>query len=454
MPFCFFTFKKKLRMKKTILQILFFLAFTNALNAQTTSSMWTAQGAGLLPKDHFIESICIVNSNVVWATADSTPSSPLPSTFKPKVIKTTNGGTTWRVYDMPVAVGRLAAGIFAFDSLTAYVAGNSSTAAGAQLFKTTDGGNTWSVAYTGYAGSYIVHFWDARNGFIWNRHAFAKTSDGGINWENKAVSIYTSNEGFGACSSQSACSIVGDTIRMGTSVSRMVISTDRGATWQVASLQSVPNFGSSNYIVSTAFQDGLTGITICQNPSETAFLAKSTNGGTSWSALTYPFTFGCTIDYIKGTKGTYMVSDYRGLTAYTTNGGQSWVKIDDLQANTVRFLNSQTGWAGADFLTPTKPIMYKWNGGSLLTTIIEPEDISLKIYPNPTSRYLNISYAADFKPTGLTIYDVSGKLILQQNNLSPLSQTIDLQAFASGTYVLQLKNTEGVVAAQKFVVAR
>ena len=301
-----------------------------------------------------------------------------------------------------------------------------------------------------------MRFFDANEGIIWNRHAIARTLNGGETWTTGTVTGFLSTEGFSAASVTNAWAIVGDSIWAGTTIGRAIFSANRGATWQFQDLRSLPNFATNVYLESFAFRDARNGIAVgWHDTRDVSYFAQTNNGGTTWTTLNYPFTLGESIEYIKGTKGAYLVTDYdSGFTAYTTNSGQSWVKIDSTFANAIQFLNPQTGWATASHTTATSPTMYKWNGGNTLVKVFEPEEVSLKISPNPTSRYLTVSYSADFKPTELTLYDLAGKSVFNKKDPSVFSQVIDLEGIANGVYLLQLKNTEGVVAAQKVVVER
>jgi photosystem II stability/assembly factor-like uncharacterized protein len=446
-------------MKKTV-QLFLLLSLMTTLNAQTPSNLWTPQGLGLLPKNYDILGISIVNKDVIWAVADSTYASPLPSNFSVKVLKTINGGTTWQVYAVAPAEGRYGLDIHAVDASTAWITvqkvGVGTGGTGYDVFKTTDGGATWTSKFNTYAASLFVRFFDAQNGFIWNRHAFASTTNGGESWNPSAVAGWSNTEGFYTAGITNACITIGDTIMGGTSTSRICMSPDRGVTWKFLDLVPVPFFGPQVAIFSLAFKDARNGIALGWNQTNyITYLAKTTDGGTTWTHMAnYPFTFGSSIEYVKGTNNAYMVTDYDGLTAYTTNAGQSWIKIDSTGSQCIRFLDRQTGWIGATFSKVGGPAMYKWNGGNILSSIkvLEAEDVSLKISPNPTSRFLTVAYAADFKPTHLSIYDTSGKLVLEKINPSLSSQVIDLQDFSNGIYLVQLKNTEGVVAAQKIVV--
>jgi photosystem II stability/assembly factor-like uncharacterized protein len=439
---------------KKILYIFFCLSFIGTLKAQ--SNFWTPQAVGLLPINHQIGAISIVNKDVVWAVADSTISTPFPTDHIPRVLRTTNGGSTWQLYTVPLAIGRAFVDIYAVDSLVAWASGNAfDNGQKFELFKTIDGGKTWASRGTGYAASLFIRFFDAQNGVIWNRHAIARTQNGGQNFTGASVNGFFSNEGYYLSSGNNACAVIGDSIWAGTNISRMAFSPDKGVNWQFQDLRSVPNFGDSVIILSTSFIDARNGITLGWNQNTfTSYLARTTNGGTTWTNIaSYPFTFGANIEYVRGTPGSYIVSDYDGLTAYSKNFGQSWVKIDSLKGNAIRFFNAQTGWVGNSVTKLGGPAMYKWNGGNILSSIkvFEAEEIGLKMSPNPTSRYLNVEYSEDFKPTSLTVYDAQGKAVFHKNTLLQTAQNLDLQALPNGIYLVQLRNTEGVVA-KKIVV--
>jgi photosystem II stability/assembly factor-like uncharacterized protein len=439
---------------KRILLLLFCLNLLYTLQAQTISNKWTPQAIGLLPQNYDILSISVVNKDVIWAVADSTYSNPLPSTFIPKVLRSIDGGTSWQVFSLPAA-GKFGLDIVAIDASVAWVTIQSNSATGHDLLKTTDGGATWVSKFDGYATSLFIRFFDAQNGIAWNRHTLALTQNGGDTWTRNTVSGWSNTEGFFLAGINNACVVLGDTIMAGTSTSRIALSSDKGVSWKFQDLRPISFFGEQVAILSLAFKDNRNGIALGWNlNTKISYLAQTTDGGTTWAYMpTYPFSLGSAIEYIRGTKNSFFVTDFEGLTAYTTDFGKSWVKVDSVGSQTIRFLNPQTGWIGAAYSKTGGPAMYKWNGGNILSAIkvFEAEEIALKMSPNPTSRFLNIEYSADFKPTSLSIYDATGKTVLVEKNLGISSQTIDLQGFTNGFYLVQLKNTEGVIA-RKIVV--
>lgn len=75
---------------------------------------------------------------------------------------------------------------------------------------------------------------------------------------------------------------------------------------------------------------------------------------------------------------------------------------------------------------------------------------SLRIYPNPTDRFLNIEFENDgFGKVEIRVLDVVGKVVLSRN-FNPQSarfyERLDLQSLASGIYFLEIKKGEGNVA--------
>lgn len=95
---------------------------------------------------------------------------------------------------------------------------------------------------------------------------------------------------------------------------------------------------------------------------------------------------------------------------------------------------------------PSLSQFYEYPNGFLAKFSPENMDIpSLKtsgifLYPNPTSGLLHLS--SENEISNYTLYDLSGR-ILQQGK--PQGDQIDLSQFSAGSYILQLKNTKGVI---------
>lgn len=96
------------------------------------------------------------------------------------------------------------------------------------------------------------------------------------------------------------------------------------------------------------------------------------------------------------------------------------------------------------------------------TTGIDPTDLSApsyNIYPNPASDHINLTIKAkDSKAMVFTLYDLSGKVILQ-NEIASLVQgenmiRVDLSEIESGSYICRLKRDEDTSATQILLITR
>jgi uncharacterized repeat protein (TIGR01451 family) len=100
-------------------------------------------------------------------------------------------------------------------------------------------------------------------------------------------------------------------------------------------------------------------------------------------------------------------------------------------------------------ITNTAYIYFDWNEAIVTNTTYNINDIiewvgntdefNLNTYPNPTRDKVNIELPGYFH---YTITDVMGSRIIQSSALN--KATIDLSAFASGTYIIQLRHNNGV----------
>jgi photosystem II stability/assembly factor-like uncharacterized protein len=104
------------------------------------------------------------------------------------VMRSVNGGKTWRVNSIEAYENTDFRDVEAFDSSTAIVMGIGNPAV---ILKTEDGGNTWNrVFFKRLEGIFLnsMAFWDEKNGFVvgdpvHGRFYLLKTNDGGDTWE-------------------------------------------------------------------------------------------------------------------------------------------------------------------------------------------------------------------------------------------------------------------------------
>lgn len=441
---------------KKILLSLALISLSIGANAQT----WVDQGTKLA-QYYYPSVISIVDANTVWVDA----SDGSGGGAYPKVISKTTNGSTWTATNITGLTSSSTASvsdISAVDANTAYIVTAPSTGtAGNGIYKTTNGGTTWTKQ-TGYSASSFanqIQFWDANNGWtagdpVGGKFEMYKTSNGGTTWT--AVAGAPSQVGDEYSYNKNNKYITGDNIWIGTSLGRLLHSTDRGTTWS-ANYTPVLDFagniveGSSGTF---AFKDGNNGLLIAVDADVEAVLYSTTDGGVNWTPVetTGTWYFG-DITFVPGTANTYVTTgiyvddtSVQG-SAYSKDGGLTWVSIDaGLQRGTVKFLNPTTGWAGqfSDGPAGVEGIL-KFSGDLSLAVNEASAKSNLKVFPNPAVDVVNLTSNKEVK--SVTIYDLSGKKVKSTTD----SKQINVSNLAKGTYILQANYGNGGVENTKLI---
>lgn len=411
-------------------------------------SAWEPKGYDIIPAEfdqYEVADIFIVNDTLIWATAADWTTlglfMPVPDTLKPLVMKSTDGGDNWEVFEVE-APGRLSWNIFAFDENTAWITTQSyqPTAFRKGLFLTTDGGATWTEKLNATAGAGWIHFFDEDNAVCYYVSLVQVTTNGGEDWEMvtdipNANSIYYS-EG-------TVHSIVGDTIWHGTDQGEVFRSTDRGHNWEALST------GVSDYIPSIAFANADTGLLV-QND---AYLRRSTDGGATWNIWPAPAGI-YELTRIEGSQ-TLVATSYEfdgegeNQTLYTDDMGESWVKVDSvIQAYVPAFSLDESGnwhgWIGAFRTDPSAPAFHKFND-----MVVSVEDLltkaqEIRLFPNPVVDQVTVE-ADDFSFDHLRIFDAQGRMLVEQPVRPTMNFTLNLSALPSGIFFLEIRAEGGTI---------
>ena len=443
-------------MKKTLLSLSLIMAVgVNAQNSWVPQATKLAVNAG-------VNTISIVDPSTVWISVyDGSGGGAYPKTF----AKTTNG-TTWTPGTI-AATGlasstTLVSDLVAVDANTAWIATAPSATGGTNgIFKTTNGGATWTkqTAYSSASFANVVYFWDANTGFtagdpVSNKFEMYTTTNGGTTWTPVAgAPVPTSADDYGYVHN---IEVNGNDIWLGTSVGRILHSTNKGTTW-TANFTPVLDFGGNIVTGSSgkmAFKDTNNGLLIAIDNSTDAVLYSTADGGVNWDPIspTGPWYFG-DITYVPGTPNTYVStginfnSDSFMGSSVSKDGGVTWVAIDSgEQRGTVKFLNTTTGWAGQFSDGPTGVTgILKFSGDLNLAVNEASAKNNLKVFPNPVGDVVNLTSNKEVK--SVTIYDLTGKKVKSTND----TKQINVSNLAKGTYILQAYYGNGGVENTKII---
>ena len=298
--------------------------------------------------DAQLRGISAVSPKVAWASGT-----------KGTVLRTLDGGQTWKNVSVAGAEALDFRDVQAFDAQTAFVL---SIGPGEQsrIYKTNDGGQHWKLQFTNSNAKAFYDcfaFWDRTHGIalsdsVDGKFVLLETTDGNTWNELHPRTLPAALPNEGAFAASGTCLITAGKQDVwfvtGGPAARVFYSTDRGRTWTVVStpiLSGEPSQG----IFSIAFWDNKHGVIAggdYKNPKAAdKNAAFTTDGGKTWilaekppsgyrSAVVVAFKFSRPVLVAVGITG--MDSSY--------DGGKTWFAKDGEEYNAVSF-GKNDGWA-------------------------------------------------------------------------------------------------------------
>lgn len=450
-------------MKKLLLSTL--LVISLSANAQ----FWNGKATGFTSPNRILNSIAIVDANVIWATAIDNLIPLEPDYTIKEFTKSTDGGNTWipGIINLGENTADLGiSSITAISSTAAWVSAYPDVSGTAQLggiWKTIDGGLNWtkqSTALFNDASSFtnFVYFWDANNGIaqgdpVSNEFEIYTTTDGGTTWTLvPAANIPDPTSVDGEFAIFNSYAISGNTFWFGTDTGRLFKSIDKGLNWTAVQSQST-DFTFDKFTFSDA-NKGLLAKYVLDQPS---LLYSTTDGGANWDSVVTSGTISKDhIAYIPGTSIVVSAQEKdtsnggKAGSSYSTDDGVTWTTIDtDVFHGTLAFLNSSFGFSGGFNTNATTGGIFKFTGIPLKTTSFDVKN-KILAYPNPTNGILNINSENSLIKEA-SVFDLLGRHVYKPKFSVLNNVTLDLHSLQAGTYILKVTSDSGETKTMKIM---
>lgn len=335
-------------------------------------SQWVAQTSGTTAT---LRGIRAVNDNVVWACGTTGA-----------VLKTTDGGTTWRVLT-PTLSSATNYTVESFDTTTAWVTGTVGGSADVSIWKTTDGGATWVSQYNNPAGfGDGVRFFNANDGVYYGdpdpwpsgNWEILTTSNGGTNWNRVPRANFppadSVAEEFGCANSMD---VFGNNVWFNTYFNQTTTnpihvykSTNKGLNWTAypVTLPSGPTFGM------IAFSSELNGALGTINGD----IGFTSDGGATWTMTTMSGSVFRGMTNVPGFN-TFITVGSSGISYYSQNFGP-WTQLTTGITSILRCVDAtaNAAWAagnsGVILKLTTTPVPVELTS---FTAAIVGKDVSL-----------------------------------------------------------------------------
>lgn len=313
---------------------------------------WTPQSSGVTVR---LRGVSAVSDRVAWASGAANT-----------ILRTEDGGTTWKKLPNPSAVPADRLDFRDIDAVSATTAYVLSIGDGtlSRIYKTTDAGLTWTMQFANAdADAFFdaMAFWDADHGIaisdsVKGAFVIITTEDGGKSWNRvpaDRLPAALDNEGAFAASGTNVTVFGTSHAWFGTGAgarARVLHTPDRGRTWTIA--DTPLRSGQTSGIYSIAFRDAMNGVVVGGDYSkETEAVdnaAVTKDGGRTWTLVTGLTGFRSVVAYVPGQK-TAMVAVGPQGTDVSADDGRTWTKVEGPGFDTFSFVRGATvGWgAGA-----------------------------------------------------------------------------------------------------------
>ncbi|MCC5475421.1 WD40/YVTN/BNR-like repeat-containing protein [Streptomyces barringtoniae] len=280
------------------------------------------------------------------------------------VLRTTDGGASWRNVSPPGAADLQFRDVEAFDARRAVVLAIGEGEA-SRVYRTEDGGASWTESFrnTDPKAFYdCLAFFDRRHGLAMSdpvdgRFRILSTSDGGRSWRMlPPAGMPPALDGEAGFAASGQCLVTSGPKDVwlatgGGAHARVLHSADRGLTWTAADTP-VPAGDPAKGVFSLAFRDRGHGLAVGgdyrpdqASPQAAAFTA---DGGRTWTpAATSPPAYRSGAAWLPHSRTAALAVGPTG-TDLTTDAGRTWRTIDTGSYDTVDCTPDLSCWAAGE----------------------------------------------------------------------------------------------------------
>lgn len=413
-------------MKKSIILSLFLACIAaNSLNAQ-----WVQQTSGTTAQ---LNSVSAVSDQICWVAGASGT-----------VLRTTNAGVSWLNSTGNISASFTGVNIWGVDGLTALVAGT--IGSNAFVYRTSNGGVNWTQVFT-QTGGFInsVQLTGGLFGYmmgdpVGGRWSLWNTSTIGLSWDSTSLRL----AGTGEAGYNNGMYITGTRVWFvtNTATGKIYTSTNSGATFTAQQTGSTStSFGSIwfNYVFA-----GMA--------SSNGSLFYTSNGGTSWAAVTNAPGGTANINGITGKNTRWWFTRSTESTSIYTSGdnGVTWTSQSCPSGSYAHITLGRLSTGG------TANVWAVGDAGKIiyLSGVVGIEPVNSQVpsefkleqnYPNPFNPQTSINFSLPKSSfVKLKIYNAAGKVVSELINENKAagnySVMFDGTDLSSGVYFYSLES--------------
>ncbi|MEU5123625.1 WD40/YVTN/BNR-like repeat-containing protein [Streptomyces asoensis] len=280
------------------------------------------------------------------------------------VVRTSDGGASWRDVSPPGAADLQFRDVEAFDARRAVVLAIGEGEA-SRVYRTEDGGTTWTESFrnTDARAFYdCMTFFDRRHGLavsdpVDGRFRVLSTADGGRSWkvlpDDGMPAALTGEAGFAASGQCLVASGAKDVwlATGGAAHARVLHSSDRGLTWTAAD-STIPAGDPARGVFALAFRDRAHGLAVggdyrADQPSPRS-AAGTSDAGRTWRPAAVPVAaYRSGVAWLPHSRSAALAVGPTG-TDLTTDAGRTWRTVDTGSYDTVDCTRDGGCWAAGE----------------------------------------------------------------------------------------------------------